>query len=249
MSKNNVRLMAHLVAGFPDKNGFLQALQALKDGGADTLELQIPFSDPTADGPAITYANEEAIRNGFHVAQIFDYIKHAKNIGFERIVVMTYANIPFVYGIKKYVQDMKNAGVSAILAPDLPIEDEENFYQSAFDTGIDPMPVAVINMSEERIKLLKQKPFKKIYIAIRAGITGKQTALDPNLKLFFEKFTGYELYAGFGIKTPEQIKELSTYADVLVVGSYFTETIINAVKQKTDIYAEVKAAISYLLKN
>ncbi|MBF0478072.1 MAG: tryptophan synthase subunit alpha [Candidatus Omnitrophica bacterium] len=242
-----MRIMSHLVAGFPNHDGFLQALKALKDGGADTLELQIPFSDPTADGPSITFANEEAIRQGFHVPQIFDYIKEAQKIGFERIVVMTYANIPFVYGIKKYVQDMKKAGVTAILAPDLPLDDEEGFYQASFDTGIDPMPVAVVNMSAARLQLIKQKPFKKIYVAIRAGTTGKQTVLDENIKNILQQLKDYEIYAGFGIRTNQQIQELSKYADVSVVGSFFTETIINAVQQKSDIYTQVKAAISSLI--
>ena len=98
-----MKVMAHLIAGYPDKTGFTEAVKGLKDGGADMLELQIPFSDPTADGPAITVACEDALRGGFKVKDTGDYIRIAQEAGFDEIMLMTYANIAFHYGIEQYL--------------------------------------------------------------------------------------------------------------------------------------------------
>lgn len=241
-----IEIMAHLVAGFPARQGFIQALKGLKDGGADILELQIPFSDPTADGPVITEACEDAIREGFQVEQVFDYIRDAQDAGFERIIVMTYANIAFCYGIERYVHDLKTAGVEAALVPDLPIEDEEGFYARAFECGLTPMPVVVVNMPPERREILKSRPFDKIYVSIRAGITGRETLITPEIQSFLDSLKDYRRFAGFGIRSPEQVRALEPHADVAVVGSYFTSVIHEACSRRDDIYKHVKHAMQSL---
>jgi len=244
----SIKIMSHLVAGFPDRQGCLRAMKGLKDGGADILELQIPFSDPTADGPVITHACEEALRNGFKVSRIFDYIGEAQKAGFERIVVMTYANIAFHYGIKNYVRDLKAAGVEAALVPDLPIEDEEGFYQGAFDQGLVPMPVVVVNMPPERLKMLRAGPFSKLYISIRTGITGRETKITPAVSAFLDGLKDYERFAGFGIRSAAQVRLLEPHAEVAVVGSYFTDMICRAHVDGQDIYETVKdTALSLII--
>jgi tryptophan synthase alpha chain len=210
------------------------------------LELQIPFSDPTADGPVITNACECSIKNGFKVKQIFDYINESKKAGFDRIIVMTYANIAFTYGIGKYVNDLKSAGVEAAIVPDLPLEDEEGFYQKSFECGLMPMPVVVINMPPERKALLEGKPFKKVYISIRVGITGKKTEITDDVKLFLDGLKNYERYAGFGIRSAGQVNMLDGHAEVAVVGSYFTAIIEQARMSKKNVYKEVKKSIMVL---
>ena len=242
----SIKIMSHLVAGFPDREGFVQALKGLKDGGADILELQIPFSDPTADGPVITNACEQAIRRGFKVSQIFDYIDFARKAGFERIIVMTYANIAFNYGIKKYVDDLKKAGVESVLIPDLPIEDEEGFYEYSFERGLSPMPVVVPGMPEERLALLKAKPFKKVYISLRSGITGQKTDITEETADFLDRFSGYERFAGFGIRSREQVRALSFHAEVAVIGSFFTALIEKTDAEQAEIYAKVKKTMTAL---
>ncbi|MEW5895951.1 MAG: tryptophan synthase subunit alpha [Candidatus Omnitrophota bacterium] len=242
----SIKIMTHLVAGFPDPDGFRKALKGLKEGGSDILELQIPFSDPTADGPVITNACEQAIARGFKVHQTFDYIQQARQEGFERIIVMTYANIAFNYGIKKYVVDLKSAGVEAALVPDLPLEDEEGFYQCAFENGLEPMPVAVVGMPAGRLELLNGKPFKKIYISLRAGTTGKTTDISQETQEFLDTLSKYERFAGFGIRSREQVQLLQGHAEAAVIGSYFTSLIQDACLSKKDIGRELKSAMSIL---
>lgn len=242
----SIKIMSHLVAGFPDRDGFAQAVNGLRDGGADILELQIPFSDPTADGPVITRACEDALRNGFRVSDAFDYIRAARTAGFKRIIVMTYANIAFHYGIEKYVSDLTAAGVEAALVPDLPLEDEEGFYRISFEKGLIPMPVVVVNMPLERRALFVKKPFSKVYVAIRSGITGKKTVIIDEVKDFLDGLNGFERFAGFGIRSAEQVKMLAGHAEVAVVGSYFTAIIQSAYEQQGDIYLAVKEGMEAL---
>ena len=243
-----MKVMSHLIAGYPDKKGFEQAVKGLKDGGGDILELQIPFSDPTADGPVITAACEDAIKTGFKVSEIFEYIEISQKAGFEEIFIMTYANIAYSYGIEKFVKDMKDQGVKGLIVPDLPIEDEEGFYETCFKNDIIAVPVAVINMLPQRVELLKSKPFKDIYVSIRVGITGQETVIDDTIKDFLSKFKEYTIYAGFGIRSSAQIKALEAIASVAVVGSYFTNTIKEAFEKNIDIYEKIKKAMQILKK-
>lgn len=239
-----VKLMAHLIAGYPNKAGFKETVHGLKDGGADILELQIPFSDPTADGPIITQACEQTILNKFQVKEIFNYIKDAQLAGFKEIIVMTYANIAFNYGIQKFVKDLKSAGISGIIIPDLPLEDEEGFYTYALKEKINPIPVVAINLLPERFKLLK--PFGKVYVSLRTGTTGSKTEITPETKKFLKKLKGLEIMAGFGLQSKNQIKALAPYIDIAIAGSYFSKTIALAVNNKKNIYTEVFKSITSL---
>ncbi len=240
----SITIMAHLIAGYPNKQGFTQAAQALYEGGAGIMELQIPFSDPTADGPVITAANEFVVSQGFQVAEIFDYINIAQKIGFTRIIVMTYANIAFRYGLKRYAKDMATAGVEGLIVPDLPLEDEEGFFKYSLEADVCPIPVLVTTMPPKRLNLLKKFPIKKVYVALRSGITGSDTLISQDIVQFLSKFKKYEIFAGFGINRKEQIKELTPYVQAVVVGSYFTKTI--NMNQNT-IYESVYTALSLLI--
>jgi tryptophan synthase alpha chain len=239
--------MVHLVAGFPTKQAFTEAVQALYDGGAEILEIQIPFSDPTADGPAITAACEFSIHQGFKVQEIFDHIAIAKHVGFKRIMVMTYANIVFRYGIEKYIQDMHLVGVEGLIVPDFPLEDEERFYALALKHKIMPVPVAVVGMPKNRIALLQNKRFTKVYVALRSGITGENTVISPEVQDFLSMLLeNYEVYGGFGIANAQQVKALRPFVHAVVVGSYFTRAIHKAFTAKTSVYESVKTALADL---
>lgn len=240
-----MRLMVHLIAGFPSLAGFTEAARALRAGGAEILEIQIPFSDPTADGPAITLASEAALRGGFKVKDIFQYIRAAQRAGFQRIFVMTYANIPYRYGIKKYVSDLKKAGVEGLIVPDLPVEDEEGFYKLARQNNIAPVPVGIAGMPARRLRLLE--PYRKLYISLRGGTTGTETKISADTKKFLASLAeNHEIYGGFGINSAAQIKVLAPLVHAVVVGSYFTRTIQDAVAAGRPVALAVQEAIGKL---
>jgi tryptophan synthase alpha chain len=240
-----MRLMVHLVAGFPSLAGFTEVARALRAGGAEILEIQIPFSDPTADGPAITLACEAALRGGFKVKDIFQYIRAARQAGFQRIFIMTYANIPYRYGIKKYVVDLQRAGVEGLIVPDLPVEDEENFYKLARQNNIAPVPVGVAGMPENRLRLLE--PYRKLYISLRGGTTGAETKISADVEKFLAKLAkDHEVYGGFGINNAAQVKALAPLVHAVVVGSYFTRTIQRAASAGQSVASAVREAIGKL---
>ncbi|GBR75617.1 tryptophan synthase alpha chain [Candidatus Termititenax persephonae] len=238
--------MVHLIAGFPSLQGFTEAARALRAGGAEILEIQIPFSDPTADGPDITRASEAALRGGFKVRDIFKYLRAARQAGFRRILVMTYANIPYRYGIKKYVSDLQKAGVEGLIVPDLPLEDEESFYQLARQKHIAPVPVGVVGMPARRLKLLE--PYHKLYISLRGGTTGTATRISAETQKFLSQLSvRHEVYGGFGITSARQVKALAPFVHAVVVGSYFTRTLQEAGRANAPIYQSVAGALRKLL--
>jgi len=242
MIKNQkIKIMGHLVAGYPNAAGFEAACSAMADSGIEILELQIPFSDPTADGPVNTEAGETALRNGFSIKDFHRYLEFASAKDFEEIHVMTYANIIYRYGIRKFIDDMEAAHVTGIIIPDLPIEDEEGFYAYTSQNGkrVDAVPVAVVNMIPERIRMLKDLSPFRCYVSLRQGVTGTQTVMDSTTTQFLDKLEIPKLYAGFGISTKEQVQALQGHAYAAVVGSYFTGIIRNAGSDPQKIYREL----------
>ncbi len=241
IDNQKIKIMGHLVAGYPDTAGFEAACSAMSDSGIAILEIQIPFSDPTADGPENTGAGEAALRNGFKVEDFYRYLNFASARGFDEIHVMTYANIIFRYGIRKFIDDMNKAKVTGVIVPDLPIEDEEGFYSYASQDGVavDAVPVAVVNMIPERIEMLRNLHAERCYVSLRQGVTGTKTVMDNDTIQFLDSLGVPKLYAGFGISTRDQVDALQGHAYAAVVGSHFTRTIRNAGSDPRIIYREM----------
>ncbi len=236
---STIEIMAHLVMGFPRKEATTESARALADRGVRILELQIPFSDPTADGPVNTRACETSLREGFRVAHAGEYIRSVQEMGFTEVHVMTYANIPFRFGFDRYLRTMKDLGVTGVIVPDLPIEDDEGFYASAGIIGIDALPVAVPNMGASRIKLMQGMNPNRIYAALREGVTGRSTGITDDAKQFLTSLAGPKIYAGFGISSAEQVSDLKGYAYAAVIGSHITRAIASG----PDWYDQVSRAI------
>ena len=236
---SSIQIMAHLVMGYPRRAATLEAARALADRGVRILELQIPFSDPTADGPINTQACETALKEGFRVSHAESYIQEAWNLGFSEVHVMTYANIPFRYTIDRYLRTMKDLGVTGVIVPDLPIEDEEGFYAEAARIGIDALPVAVVNMGPSRIELLRKLNPHRVYAALREGVTGRSTGIASEAKRFLSSLVGMKVYAGFGISCASQVAELEPHAYAAVIGSHITR----AIGSGPDWYGQVSEAI------
>jgi tryptophan synthase alpha chain len=225
-----IPIMGHLVAGYPDREGFTAACRAMADGGIEILELQLPFSDPTADGPLNTEAGETALRNGFKMRDLPSYLDTVKAGGFDEIHIMTYANILYRQGMKAFVDNLDEAGVTGIIIPDLPLEDEEGFYAYTADKRIDAVPVVIVNMRPDRAELLKSLPVSRCYAALRQGVTGSRTIIEDKQLRFLDSLGNLLVYAGFGITNREQIEALRGHAHAAVVGSYFTSIIHEAAR-------------------
>ncbi len=224
-----VKLMAHLVAGYPTQKASLEAARALARGGATYLEVQFPFSDPSADGPAIQAACTQALAAGFKVSKGWELVSTLRqefpNLP---VFVMSYASIVIARGVKAFVDEAARQGVGLII-PDLIPGADEGLFEAGRLAGVPIVPVIVPTVSKERLQdLLALKP-EWVYTAIRTGITGVHTTLTPDLEFFLAGLRDQtKVLAGFGIDSPEQVRSLASFAHAVVVGSAFVRSIAKA---------------------
>lgn len=219
-------LMAHLVAGYPSAAESEKVAQALVDGGATMLEIQFPFSDPSADGPVIQTACYESLDAGFKLDAGFDLVKKFSKI--IPVFIMSYGNIPFAMGIEKFIDRALDAGAKGLIIPDLAPGHDEGLYDLAAEKGIDVIPVIVPNITDERLAEITARKLKYIYAAMRAGITGQKTDFDAASTAFLsrvEKMTDARVLAGFGIRERSQADFLQGKVFSPVVGSALVKEI------------------------
>ena len=220
--------MAHCIAFFPDRDRSLAAARGLARGGADYIEVQFPFSDPTADGPAIQSACQTALEQGFTVDEGFRLIDQLSSEIAVPVFIMSYGNLVYRRGIDRFCRDAAAARAAGLIIPDFLPPADEGLYQICREYGLDAMPVISPGISEARLaEVAAQKP-NYMYTTLRSGITGTRTEVSREQTDHLERCraTGAHVMAGFGIESPEQVQALRPYTDTLVVGSYFVKEII-----------------------
>jgi len=217
-------LMAHIVVGYPDLARSERLILALADSGADLIEMQIPFSDPLADGPTIMTANLKALEAGVKVAEVFRFAeKAAKRLENIPLLFMSYLNIPFNYGIEAFCKDSAAAGLSGLIVPDIPPEETaEEYHAHCLGHGLHPIYILSPSSTEERIRLIAGHAGGFIYCTARVGITGAREKQNAGLRKFIARVrehSGLPLALGFGISKPEHVCQAAELAEVSVVGS------------------------------
>jgi len=226
------RLMAHMVAFYPNRNGSLEVARALIEGGCTYLEVQFPFSDPTADGSAIQTACVRALEGGFKVEKGFGLIRSIREQHDLPIFLMCYANTLFFHGVEAFLDRCISFRVQGIIVPDLPYDYDENLFDQAGKRGLWAVPVVAPTVQDERLRsILGLKPFY-LYAALRKGITGQETAIGNDnigfLKKIGEHAEGNDvrILAGFGVSKQEQIVSLAPHVHAAIVGSAFIRAIM-----------------------
>lgn len=223
----NAELMGHIIAGYPNQSKSLQAGLGIIQGGAKFLEIQFPFSDPSADGPIIENACNQSIQNGFKIKYGFDLVEQLSP--YAEILIMTYANIIFCYGIENFILEAKKRGAKGIIVPDLPIHQDDNLRKIAKKHAIYAIELITPNMTKQRLQeITKPSNAPFIYMIARSGITGDKTAIDTQLIQYIKKVKQYcdkKIALGFGIQSYEQVKAIETEVDIIVAGSYFVQKI------------------------
>ena len=227
------RIMAHLVASFPNWQASLEVGKGLVDGGAAFLEVQFPFSDPTADGPHIQVACDGALAAGFTVARGFELVAALRAYTDLPIAVMSYANPIFQNGVTEFVRRCRAAGANAIIAPDLPPDYDEGLYAAGAAEGVQVIPVVVPSTVPERLRMIVQgrhgRPGRSewIYTALRKGITGSYTEIGADNLAFLQAIRelGGSPLAGFGIRERSQVDALAPHVAYVVVGTWFVQLI------------------------
>lgn len=255
------RVMAHMVAYYPDKEKSLMVAKALIDGGCSYLEVQFPFSDPSADGVFIQRACKTALAAGFTVERGFKLIgeingyaenrkQAAGDVAFKKVpvFVMSYANLVFFRGVKLFLQDCVSAGVTGVIVPDLPPDSDEGLYSAGKEAGIKVVPVIMPNIKDDRFKMIISHTEEYLYTAIRAGITGKFTEIDSSVLKFLKKVksSGVKTLAGFGISDRNQVEAVSPFVHAAVAGSAFIK-VIEANGESSNPYKAVLSKIKELV--
>lgn len=223
-----IKLMSHLVAGYPIDTLALSAARALIEGGADILEIQLPFSDPSADGPAIQAACTKVLERKYRTSDGLSFIKKIHDeFPDTPIYLMSYGSLVYTPGVRDFCRRAAESGVKGMIIPDLPFDHDEGLTDACRENGMVNIPVAAPSMSDERLSELAHAGFPFIYAALRAGITGTQTTIDGGTLDFLKKVSegGSKVYGGFGISSGEQSKALASSVEAIVAGSVFVRLI------------------------
>lgn len=238
-----IKLMSHLVAGYPTDELALTAARALVSGGADILEIQLPFSDPSADGPAIQGACTEVLSRGYRTADGLKFIETLhKEFPEVQIYLMSYGSLVYTPGIKNFCKKASEAGVKGMIIPDLPFDFDEGLTEACKENGMINIPVAAPSMSRERLEKLSKAGFPYIYAALRTGITGTDTKIDEATLNFLNKVSegGSKVYGGFGISNGIQSQALADSVEAVVAGSVFVRLITENKDDKEKLFEAVK---------
>lgn len=244
-----IKLMAHLVAGFPSVDESFTVAGALADGGADFLEVQFPFSDPSADGKPIQAACSAALAAGTRIADGFGLVEKISRELKISVFIMTYASPVYALGVENFVKRSLAAGAEGIIAPDLMPGYDEGLYSCGRDHGLHIVPVISPRVSEERLTLIKAEKPRYLYCALRSGITGDNTRLDEGNIGFLQRVRSVSpfIMAGFGIQTSDQVAALAPYADAAIVGSALVNEIQRLLQSApSDLYPELKRKVEIL---
>ncbi len=225
---NNTKIMAHMVAFYPDYEKSLRVACALVDGGASIVEIQFPFSDPAADGPVIQRACKVALEKGFSVKEGIRLAEKVKKMGNDSpVFLMSYANVVFTKGIEDFLRELVSVGVDGIIVPDLPPGYDEGLYEAGKRFGISVIPVITITVGKERLESILSVNPEYVYVALRKGITGQRTIIEETTVSFLDKIRrrGVKILGGFGISEKKQVDALMPHVYASVVGSAFVRQI------------------------
>lgn len=242
------KLMAHLVAGYPDREKSYLVAKALAVGGADYLEIQFPFSDPSADGPTIERACQSALAGGFRVDDGFRMLARLHGELKTPLFIMTYGSVVFARGADEFVRRAADAGVRGLIVPDLPPDYDEGLFAAGRAAGVAVVPVIAPGIADARLKLIGDLKPEYIYTALRLGITGSKTSLDADTIDYLDRVArlNAKVVAGFGVKSREQMLILSGHVHAAAVGSFFLERLSAAGSAAADLGKTLTAAVREL---
>lgn len=239
-------LMTHIVLGYPSFDDSARLVETMVNAGVDLIELQIPFSEPMADGAVILKANSEALKAGATVERSFEVAEKLCAEFDIPFLFMTYYNILYCHGVKKFVDRCKSIGIQGCIIPDLPPVEGKEYLDAMQAAQLSPVHIFTPNTTDDRMRVLNDYSGGFIYAVARKGVTGKDTAFSEDIAQYLERcraHTQLPLAVGFGVKSREDFDFLSGKSDIAVVGS---ETI--RVMEKEGIEG-VKTFIDSLLSN
>lgn len=219
--ENHKAFIAFITCGDPSLEITEQCVYAMAEAGADLIELGIPFSDPTAEGPVIMGADERALKNGATTDKIFDLVKRIREKVSIPMVFMTYANVIYSYGSEKFISKASALGMDGLILPDIPYEEKDEFDGICKKYNMDLVSL-IAPTSKERIKMIAKDASGFLYCVSSLGVTGTRSEITTDIAAMTElvrESSDIPCAVGFGISNPEQAKKMAAVSDGAIVGS------------------------------
>ena len=228
--ENGKAFIPFITCGDPDLETTAKIVREMEKNGADLIELGIPFSDPTAEGPVIQEANIRALAAGTTTDKVFDMVRTLRS-GDDKVkvpmVFMTYANVVFSYGAEKFISTCANIGIDGLILPDIPYEEKDEFVEITRKYGLDLVSL-IAPTSEGRITKIASEAEGFIYVVSSLGVTGVRSRITTDIGSVcsaIKASSSVPCAIGFGISTPEQARDMAQYADGVIVGSAIVKLI------------------------
>ena len=219
--ENKKAFIPFITVGDPDLATTKASIIEMVAAGAALIELGIPFSDPTAEGPVIQGANIRALAGGITTDKVFDFVLDIRKEVSVPFVFMTYANVVYSYGIEKFAKKCQEVGIDGLILPDVPFEEKDEFAPIFSSVGVDFISM-IAPTSKDRIEMIAKEAEGFIYLVSSLGVTGTRTEITTDLTSIvasIRKCTSTPCAIGFGISTPEQAKKMAEISDGAIVGS------------------------------
>ncbi|MEW6608288.1 MAG: tryptophan synthase subunit alpha [bacterium] len=227
-AKKQKALITFITAGDPSLERTYELVLKLEKSGADIIELGVPFSDPLADGPVIQASSERALNNKTSLTKVLDLVKVLRNISQIPIVLLSYYNLIYKYGVSQFVKDASFVGVDGVIIPDLPPEEAEELRDEAQSKNLATIFLLAPTSTSKRIKLISRTSSGFIYYVSLTGITGMREKLEGTLEDVLRQIrliTNKPIAVGFGISTKEHVHKVTSIADAAIVGSAIVNLI------------------------
>ena len=245
-------LVAYLTGGDPDPKTFLANSTALIEGGADIVEIGIPFSDPIADGPVIQASSMRALSNGTTPLGILNMIRELSTQFPVPFVVLSYYNPILAMGLDRFLQKARESGVDGIVVPDLPVEESEEFRNLSLKHNVDNIYLAAPNTSRTRLRTVLDKSKGFLYLVSLYGVTGPRDSLSPQALEAVRAVKSLArgkipVSAGFGISQPEHVSAvIQSGADGAIVGSALVRIVGNHLDDPSEAETQLKKTVQSL---
>lgn len=250
MNKTEKKFIPFITCGDPNLETTVEIIKAMERAGADIIELGIPFSDPTAEGPVIQQANLRALKGGTTTDKIFDMVKKVRKSVKIPLVFMTYANVVYSYGTENFIKKAKECGISGIILPDVPYEEKEDFAPICESYGLDFISL-IAPTSKERIAMIAKEAKGFVYCVSSLGVTGVRSEITTDIGAMVKlvkKYSDIPVAIGFGISTPAQAKKMAEQSDGVIIGSAIVKLVEqyqeNCVPYIEEFVKSIKHAIS-----
>lgn len=218
----------YIMAGDGGLDVLEERLKFLQECGAAAIELGIPFSDPVADGPTIQDAGQRALKNGTTLTSILEKLKDFKERRSIPVILMTYLNPVYTYGVEKFAKDCYDSGVNGVIIPDLPLEEESIVTDTFRHASISLIRLAALTSPMNRLREIGQRTEGFLYAVSVTGTTGARATHHDKVRTYLQglkEYTSTPVLAGFGVSTSDQAKELGNYCDGIIVGSKIVELL------------------------